>query len=121
MFKLIEGLPPNVLAVEATGKVTHEDYRDILIPRAEALMGQGKLKMLYALDSDVSGFELEAIWDDASFGARHWSGFDAVAIVTDIGWIRAAVTMFTPLIPAKVKLFGLAEMAQAKEWIVGAS
>ena len=30
MFKLIEGLPPNVLAVEATGKVTHEDYRDIL-------------------------------------------------------------------------------------------
>ena len=41
MFKFIEGLPDDVLAVEAIGKVTHEDYRDRLIPRAEAMMGHG--------------------------------------------------------------------------------
>ena len=38
MLKLIEGLPQNVLAIEAIGKVTHEDYRDTLIPKAEAMM-----------------------------------------------------------------------------------
>ncbi len=28
MFQLIEGLPSDVLGIEASGKVTHEDYRD---------------------------------------------------------------------------------------------
>ena len=37
MLKLIEGLPPEVLGVEATGTITHEDYRKVLIPAAEAL------------------------------------------------------------------------------------
>ncbi len=36
MFKMIEGLPQNVLAIEATGKFTHEDYQHTLIPRAAA-------------------------------------------------------------------------------------
>jgi hypothetical protein len=32
MFKLIEGMPPDVMAIEAIGEVTHEDYHDTLIP-----------------------------------------------------------------------------------------
>ena len=27
MFKFIEGLPPDMMAIEAAGKVTHEDLR----------------------------------------------------------------------------------------------
>ena len=41
MLTFIEGLPEDVLGIEAVGNVTHEDYRDILIPRAEAMIGQG--------------------------------------------------------------------------------
>ena len=41
MFKSIEGLPADVLAIEASGRITHQDYRDILIPMAEGLTGQG--------------------------------------------------------------------------------
>ncbi len=37
MFKFIEGLPSDVLAVETVGKVMQEDYRDTLVPRAEAI------------------------------------------------------------------------------------
>jgi len=37
MLKAIENLPPDVMAIEAIGKVTREDYRDTLIPRAEAM------------------------------------------------------------------------------------
>jgi hypothetical protein len=32
MLKFIDGLPKDVLAIEATGKVTHEDYKSTLIP-----------------------------------------------------------------------------------------
>jgi len=41
MLKLIQDLPPHVLGIEAAGKVTHEDYRKVLIPAAEADDGQG--------------------------------------------------------------------------------
>ena len=45
MLKLIEDLPPTVLGVEASGKVTHEDYQNILIPNAEAMMAKGPINM----------------------------------------------------------------------------
>ena len=37
MFRLIEGLRRDVLGIEASGAGTREDYRDTLIPRAEAM------------------------------------------------------------------------------------
>lgn len=117
MFKLIEGLPPDVLGLEAAGKVTHQDYRDVLIPKAEALMKQGPIKMIYVIGSDFSAYEMEALWDDGSFGFKHWRDFKKVAVVTDVGWIRAAVNMFMPVFPCEAKLFPLGELGAAKEWI----
>ena len=43
MLKLIEGLPPEVLAIEASGMVTSGDYQDILVRKAEALMALGPI------------------------------------------------------------------------------
>jgi hypothetical protein len=51
MFTFIDGLPPNVMAVEASGTVTHEDYRDIIIPKAEEMMAKGPIKLLYVIGS----------------------------------------------------------------------
>lgn len=49
MFRFIEDLPPNVMGIEAIGKITHEDYRDTFIPIAEAMIGKGPIKMLYVM------------------------------------------------------------------------
>jgi SpoIIAA-like len=119
MFQLIEGLPSDVLGIEASGKVTHEDYRDFLIPRAEALMAQGPIKMLYVLGGDFSSYKPEALWDDAGFGAKHWHDFKRIAVVADVPWIRAAIALFRPIFPCEVRLFALSELAAAKEWIAG--
>jgi hypothetical protein len=116
MLKLIEGLPPHVMAIEAVGRVTHRDYQSILIPKAEAMLAQGPIDMLYLLGDDFSGFELEALWDDATFGARHWRGFSRIAVVTDHAWIRAAVSMFNPFVPGEVRLFKLSDLPAAKTW-----
>jgi len=120
MFKMIEGLPPDVLAVEATGKITHDDYVKTLIPSAEAIVARGPLKALFVIGKELTGFELEALWDDAAFGLTHWRNFSRVAVVTDHAWIRAMTGMFTPLMPAEVRLFGLADLPSAKAWIAGA-
>ena len=117
MFKLIEDLPPGVLGIEATGKVTHEDYQNILIPRAEAMIAKGPVKLLYVAGKDFEGYELEALWDDSAFGVKHWHDFTRVAVVADQAWLRAAVTMFKPFLPCEVRLFNLGDLAAAKTWI----
>ena len=119
MFQLIEGLPPDVLGIEASGKVTHEDYRDFLIPRAEAMMERGPIKMLYVLGGDFASYEPHALWDDAGFGGKHWRDFKRVAVVADVKWIRAAIELFRPIFPCEVKLFALSGIEAAKEWIDG--
>ncbi len=59
MFKFIEGLPADVLAIEAIGTVTSEDYRHTLVPAAEAMIAKGPIRMLYVIGKEFKGFELE--------------------------------------------------------------
>ena len=117
MFKLIDGMLPGVLAVEATGKVTRTDYRNTLIPAAEAMMAKGPIRMLYVIGKEFTGFELEALWDDGKFGLKHWHDFSQIAVVADQPWLRAAVAMFTPFFHGEVRLFRLSELDNAKAWI----
>ena len=120
MFKLIEGMPVDVLAIEAVGTVTHDDYRTVLIPKAEAMMAEGPIKMLYVVGTEFTGYELEALWDDGAFGIKHWHEFRRIAVVADQSWMRAAISMFSPFFPAEVRLFNLSELSVAKNWIVDA-
>lgn len=120
MFKLMEDMPPDVLAVEAVGKVTHEDYQTILIPTAEAMMARGPIKLIFVIGKEFSGYDLEALWDDGAFGIKHWREFKRIAVVADQAWMRAAVSIFAPFFPAEVRLFNLSELSAAKDWIVDA-
>lgn len=117
MFKFIDGLPQDVLAIEAAGKVTHEDYKLTLIPRAEAMMGKGPIKMLYVIGKEFTGFEVGALWDDSAFGLRHWHDFSHIAVVTDYAWLRVMVGMLKPFFHGDVSLFSLTELPAAKRWI----
>lgn len=119
MLKLMEGFPPGVLAVEAVGKVTHKDYQEVLIPIAERMMASGPVRMLFLAGTEFTGYALEAMWDDSVFGFRHWHDFGDIAVVTDHGWLRAAVTMFRPFFHREVQLFRVTELAKAKAWIMG--
>jgi hypothetical protein len=75
MFKFIEGLPPDVIAIEAIGQITHKDYHDTLVPKAESMMASGPVRMLYVIGNEFTGFDLEALWDDSAFGIKHWHDF----------------------------------------------
>ncbi len=117
MFKSIEGLPADVLAIEASGQITDQDYRGTLIPLAECLLAKGPIKMLYVIGSDFTGFDLAALWDDSAFGFSHWHDFSRIALVTDHAWMCGAVTMFKPFFQGEVRLFRLAQLSAAKDWI----
>ena len=117
MLKLMNGLPPDVLGIEATGKVTHADYKDVLIPAAESMMRQGPIGLLYLVGKEFTGYELEALWDDSVFGFKHWFQFKRIAVVTDQGWLRAVITMFAPFFPSDIQLFRLSDLPAAETWV----
>ena len=118
MIEQIEGLPAGTLGFRASGQVTAADYERVLVPDVEAAFALNrKLRLLYLVDEDFTGFDPGAMWDDARLGMRHLSGWDRVALVTDVPWLRMTATAMGFVIPAEFRLFGLAELAAAKAWI----
>jgi hypothetical protein len=98
--------------------VTAKDYESVVIPAVEALFARKtKVRFLYHLGEQFSGFEAAAIWDDTKLGLKHLSGWERVAVVSDVEWVRAAVKIFGITIPGEVRVFHNRELAAAREWI----
>ncbi|WEN13730.1 STAS/SEC14 domain-containing protein [Rhodanobacter sp. AS-Z3] len=122
MISQIEGLPAGTLGFRAHGQVTADDYESIIVPDVEAAFALNrKLRLLYVTAEDFTGFDPGAMWNDAKLGARHFSGWDRVALVTDVPWLRVTAATFSFAIPAQVRLFHAAEIEQATAWITEAS
>ena len=119
MLKLIEGLPVNVLGVTAEGKITGEDYENVLIPLIEEKLKANKtIKMLYHLSNTFDGFSLGAMLDDAKIGIKHLSVWDKIAIVSDHEIINAMVRFFGHLFSGELRIFKNEEIENARKWII---
>jgi hypothetical protein len=118
MIELIEDFPPNVIAINATGNVTGHDYQEILVPLVEEKLAEfEKIRLLYYLGPDFKKFTTTALWDDAKIGLHHLSGFERVAVATDVQWIRKMIRAISLAVPKTVRLFSNDELGHAKLWI----
>lgn len=118
MIELIPGLPDNVLGMEAKGEVTGEDYARVLIPAIERqLEGRDRIRVLYVLGPEFSGYSAAAMWDDAKVGMTHPFSWERIAVVTDHDAYRRLVNGFGFLIPGQVRVFPVAELEDAKAWV----
>jgi len=118
MVEQIPDLPDNVLGFTAKGTVTADDYESVIIPAVEALFSRhSKVCFLYHLGEDFSGFEAAAMWDDTKLGLKHLSGWEKMALVSDVEWVRAAVKVFGLAIPGHVRVFHNRELPEATRWI----
>jgi hypothetical protein len=113
-------LPDDVLGLSVEGVIRARDYADTIVPLIESkLRTHDRLKLLYRIGPQFEAFTAGAVWSDALVGVKHLTGFEKVAVVSDIGWIRHAVRAFAPMMPAEVQVFGDAALADAKAWISG--
>lgn len=118
MITQLLDLPDNVLGFSATGRVTAEDYETKLIPAVDALFKRrDKIRFLYYLGEEFTGFSAGAMLDDAKVGLKHCTGWERIAVVTDIEWVRAGVRIFGFTIPGQIRLFHNSELVEAKRWL----
>jgi len=120
MIETMQDLPDNALGFVARDTVTANDYETVIIPAVEALFSRrDKVRLLYHLGADFSGFEAGAMWDDAKIGLKHLSGWERIAVVSDIEWVRIGIKVFGLAIPGQLRVFHDSELAEAKRWIAG--
>jgi hypothetical protein len=118
MLELIPALPDNVVGVVAKGEVTKEDYEQRLIPAVEqTLAAHDKARLLYVLGAEFTGFSGGAMWEDGKLGLGHITRWERIAVVAREAWVRHAINVFGYLIPGEVKVFDLADEADAAAWI----
>jgi hypothetical protein len=118
MLEKISDVPGSVLGFRASGELTGEDYRDVLVPAVEAaLRSRDKLRLLYLLGDDVTGFSAGAAWQDAKVGMEHVTRWEKIAVVTDREWIRHSVSIFGYLIPGEIRAFPAAQEGDARAWV----
>jgi hypothetical protein len=120
MLERIHDLPDSVVGIRASGEVTGDDYRNVLIPAVESALKDGhKVRLLYVLTEDVKGLGLtpSAAWQDTKVGLGHYRSWEKVAVVSPKDWLRHSVDIFGYLIPGQVKAFTPAEEAEARSWV----
>lgn len=115
MIKELTGLPQNVIGFESEGKLTAEDYRDILLPAIERAATTGDVRVVLVFPR-FDGMEAGALWQDLKMGVEHLRAWKRIALVTDIDWMKNMTALFGWMTPGEVKHFPLAQRDQAVAW-----
>lgn len=118
MIHVLSESQGQVLGIKATGKLTDQDYKEVLIPKLERVIREhGKARLLCDLGEEFHGWELHAMWDDAKFGFLHRNDFEKVAVLGGPKWIDWAVKISKLLISAEVKTFTPDQWQDAWTWV----
>ena len=123
MIERIEDMPEGTIGLRASGRLSRDDYREVLEPALQEGIGSGELRLLFVLD-DFDGLEAGAVPEDISAGLSSWFGHHSAwkrfALVTDVEWVARAMHMFAWMTPGDVMIRGLDGLDEAKTWVTGA-
>lgn len=121
MVELLEGMPPGTLGFRLSGKISREEYFEVLDPVREKLERGEKVSFLVETAEDFEGLDLGALWEDmkaaGSVGLKHRSAWERLAVVTDQDWIRHGIAAFSWVIPGEIRVFEPVQLDEAKAWI----
>lgn len=123
MIEKLDGMEPGTLGFRATGKVTADEYREVLLPAMRAAAGAGEVRMVFVVGPGFEGFEPGAMFEDTKAGLKlgfgHHSAWKRTALVTDVEWIAKAFHFFAWMAPGEVLIRGLDGLEEAKAWVAG--
>lgn len=123
MLEIMPESEGNVLAVKAAGKLTNEDYGDVLLPKMEEIIDEhDSIRLLLYMDNEFEGWEGGAVWADAKLGLQHAGtalrgGFEKIALVGGPGWIGKGAELAGYLMRGQVKAFTQDELDEARGWV----
>lgn len=121
MVEVIADMPAGALGFRVAGRLTREDYRDVLVPPLRAAVDAGeRLRVLYAIGPELHmepGALLEDLKVEVDLGVRQREAWERIAVVTDLDWLWHAFGLFSWMVPGQMRMFRESELEQAKSWL----
>lgn len=106
----------NVVRVRVSGKLTQEDYDQLIPAWQRVIASQGSMCLLLVME-DFHGWELGAAWDDLHFEMKHRDTVERVALVGEKSWQKWMTKIGAIFAPEAVQYFEISELAAAERWI----
>ena len=105
-----------VMEVDVTGKLTKEDYEQ-LVPATDKLIKEhGKIRILFVMH-DFHGWSAGAAWEDTKFGLKHFTHIERLGIVGETKWEHGMAIFCRPFTMAKMRYFDNSQLEEARKWI----
>ncbi|QZT64832.1 STAS/SEC14 domain-containing protein [Mycolicibacterium austroafricanum] len=122
MIEVLEDMPAGVTGFRVSGHVSGEELRDFG-STMETMLAGDELRLVEVVSDDYQGFGPGGLVEDLKMGfgtlLHHHSAFRRVAVVSDKDWVRHAMHALGWMVPGELKLFGIAELDDAKAWAAG--
>ena len=120
MIERLGDLPEGVFGFKGSGKISRDEFREMMAPIYEALERGEPVNLLFVVGDDF-GLEAGALWEDlkagGSVGLKHRSAWRRMAVVTGTDWIRQASAAAGWLAPGELRVFEPAQQADATAWL----
>jgi hypothetical protein len=108
----------NFVGFKAIGKIDADDFKNIVIPQAEAFVAnKGKLNYLLQIETDLNNFSFGAWLQDAILGIKVFTKWNRAAIVTDSDGIKRFTEFFSKIMIGEFKCFLHEEIETAIDWV----
>lgn len=120
MFKPIDTSNDRIVALDAIGTLTDQDYTQTLVPLVDHQLAGGKTGvMLLRFGPDFVGYAAHDLWDQGIFGLHHWNDFHRIAILSDHDWITSGLRIFSTLFPGQLRIYSADDLEHAITWLEG--
>ncbi|MFD1769878.1 SpoIIAA family protein [Sphingobacterium suaedae] len=117
MIKALTDLPNTLVGFEATGEVTADDFKQVVMPAVHSFIRiHGKINYLLLLNTDIQLFSAGAWIQDIWMGIKDLGKWNRAAIVSDSETIRKVTEVFTKVMPGEFKVFPHDRYEEAVKW-----
>lgn len=120
MFELLPESTDDCFGFKVSGKLTAEDYAELMPKIDKAIAARGRINMLVLLDQLEGTEGPGVIKADFDFGTQQYRHVERCAFVSDKKWFKWVVKLMDPFTRrTDEKFFEPAELEQAWAWARG--
>lgn len=104
-----------VIELKVAGRVAAADFEAVAAQMEAFFERHEKARLIEVIES-FDGMDWSLLFDDLLFSLRHLSRFSHVAVVTELRWAERMANAAAVLLPAKLRVFPLADLEDARRW-----
>lgn len=118
MFTLINGLPPYAVGIVASGHVTADDFKTVLVPALEKTTEEWKgINLMLVMQTELKNFSLGAWLQDIKTNLAYFAKWNKLAVVANDNVLETITKAFSVIAPGEAKTFSDVQLEEAREWI----